>query len=564
MTEDIIYDAIVIGSGMSGGWAAKELTERGLNVLVLDRGRDHKHGEDYHGEHAENWKLQYGGLPDRELIESDYMVQSTSYAFDETTRQHFINDRENPYINEGDTPFDWVRGSTIGGRSLMWARQSYRWGPQEFEANAQDGHGTDWPVRYDDIAPWYDHVERFVGVSGRAENLPSFPDGIFQKPMEMMAPEKMIKKRLAKYCPDLTYTIGRTAVLTEPLNDRSPCHYCGACPRGCSTGSFFSSLSATLPAAHATGRMILRPDSLVEKLTANPETGKIENVHIIDTQTRKTYRFTARLVFMCASTIATAQILLNSRNHQFPNGLANSSGVVGKYLMDHTDGFAGTGIILEHLDRYFYGMRPNGTYIPRFRNLNGQDTDADFIRGYGFQTNMIRLRWRDMMHQAGIGKDYKDMLRKPGPWVFVLSGFGECLPHSDNQISLDETKTDAYGLPQVRIKFSWRENERRMRVDMKRHADRVLRAAGATFISTNDELPKTANAIHEMGTVRMGKDKTHAALNGWNQSYDHPNLFVTDGAAMASSGYINPSLTYMAFTARAAAYAADLWQKNKL
>ncbi len=558
------YDAIIIGSGMTGGWAAKELTERGLRVLVLDRGRAHEHGVDYHGEHASNWNLTYGGLPDRALYTSDYSVQRTSYAFDETTRQHFINDRENPYINEGATPFDWIRGSTIGGRSLMWARQSYRWGPQEFEANAQDGHGTDWPIRYADIAPWYSYVEKFVGISGQKEGLASFPDGEFQKPMEMMAPEKMIKRRLAKYCPELTFTIGRTAVLTEDLGNRAACHYCGACPRGCSTGSYFSSLSATLPAAEKTGRMTLRPDSLVEKLSADPESGHIRTVHIIDTNTKQKHKFSADMVFMCASTIASAQILLNSRTAQFPTGLANSSGVVGRYLMDHTDGFAGTGVILEHLDRYFYGVRPNGTYIPRFRNLNGQDADADFIRGYGFQTNMIRLRWKEMMHQPGIGKAYKDMLRKPGPWILALAGFGECLPNADNRVTLDPQKTDHYGLPQVRIRFSWGENERRQRVDMQKQAKRILRAIGASFITTYDELPKTANAIHEMGTIRMGKDKRTAALNGWNQSYDHPNLFVTDGAAMASTGYINPSLTYMAFTARAANYAADLWHKNKL
>ena len=563
MNEEQKFDAIVIGAGITGGWAAKELTERGLRTLLLDRGDAYEHG-DYPGEHVSNPQISFGALPDRATIDRDYPVQGHVYAFEEANKHHFINDRENPYENRGETPFTWIRGGVFGGRSLTWGRQAYRWGPQDFEANAIDGHGIDWPVRYDDIDPWYAHVEKFIGVCGQKEGLSSFPDGEFQKPMEMTAIEKTIKKRLGKHWPELTYTIGRAAILTEDLGDRGACHYCGPCPRGCSTGSYFSTLSSTLPAAEATGKLTVRPYSLVERLDLDNDTGRIKSVTLIDTRDRSRHVFEADIIFMCASTIASAQVLLNSATESLPNGLANSSGVVGKYLMEHSNGASGLAIYLDDLDRYYYGYRPNGTYIPRFRNLNGQDDDAEFVRGYGYQTNVVRLDWREMMHMPGIGASYKDILRKPGVWACLLDGFGECLPRETNRVTLNQQKRDVFGLPVVEISFAWGDNERRMRQDMAVHAEKVFRASGAAYYQTFPDAPEAAHAIHEMGTVRMGLDKRSSALNGWNQSHDHPNLFVTDGAAMVSTAYVNPSLTYMAFTARAAAYAADHWHKNTI
>ena len=560
----ILYDAIVIGSGMTGGVAARELTQKGMQVLMLERSEGLNHPGEYVGEHAPNWAIPYGGLTDYQGYAKDYSVQSKSYAFDAATKPHWVKDSDEPYLQEEGTNFEWFRGGKVGGRSLMWGRQAYRWGPHDFTANAEDGHGIDWPVRYEDIAPWYSHVEKYVGISGQAEGLESFPDSEFQKPMEMYALEKRIKSRLARHAPDITYTIGRSAVLTEPLEGRSPCHYCGACPRGCSTGSYFSTLSSTLPAARETGRLTLRPNSAAQKILHDPATNKVTGVQVKDTKTGETMVYKARIIFLNASTIHSAQILLNSKSAAFPNGLANSSGVVGRYMMDHNEHSTNIGIFFDDIDRYFVGKRPNGCYIPRFRNIGGQDDDADFLRGYGIQCNVVRLDHRFTMHQKGIGADYKEALRKPGPWIFYMSAFGECLPYQENGINLDESRRDAFGMPLVKIRMEFGENEHKMRADVTKQAERILKAAGAVATVLDDGSEKPISAVHEMGTVRMGKDPTTSALNGWNQSHDVPNLFVTDGAAMASSGNVNPSLTYMAFTARAADYAAKLWKKGEL
>ncbi len=558
------YDAIVIGSGMTGGVAARELTEKGMQVLMLERGTALNHPGEYVGEHAPNWSIPFGGLADYQNYKKDYPVQSKSYAFDEATKPHWIKDSDEPYLQEEGTNFEWMRGGRVGGRSLMWGRQTYRWGPHDFTANAEDGHGVDWPIRYEDLAPWYSHVEKYIGVSGQKEGLESFPDGEFQKPMEMYALEKRIKRRLARHASDITYTIGRSAVLTEPLEGRSPCHYCGACPRGCSTGSYFSTQSSTLPAAMKTGNLTLRPESAVQKIIYDSATGKATGVQVKDMKSGASLVYKARIIFLNASTIHSAQILLNSKSAAFPNGLANSSGVVGRYLMDHNEHSTNLGIFFDDIDRYFSGKRPNGCYIPRFRNIGGQDEDADFLRGYGIQCNVVRLDHRFTMHQKGIGADYKDAIRKPGPWVFAMSAFGECLPYQENKITLDESRRDAFDMPLVKIRMEFGENEHQMRKDVTQQADRILKAAGAVAIIPDDGSEKPISAIHEMGTVRMGKDAKTSALNGWNQSHDVPNLFVTDGAAMTSSGNVNPSLTYMAFTARAADYAAKLWKKGEL
>ena len=552
------FDAIVVGSGISGGWAAKELTEKGLNVLVLERGRDIKHGVDYLGEHAPSWKMPFNGRPRRELHAEEYPIQSKSYAFSDTNIQFWNNDKDNPYAYDEENPFIWTRADVVGGRSLLWGRQSYRFSDQDFKANARDGNGIPWPVTYDEIAPWYSYVEKFIGVNGRKEGLPQLPDGELQKPMPWYKIEEVIKARLAENAPDVTLTNARTAILTENLPGRAACHYCGPCERGCSTGSYFSSQASTLPAARATKRMTLRPNSLVEKLEYDHERQRISAVHVIDTETRERKRYSARIVFLCASTIATAQILFQSANRHFPDGLGNRSGVLGHYLMDHFSGIGTAGIFPELTDHYYFGNRPTGLYIPRFRNVGQQDSDADFVRGYGFQTNTNCSDWTSAVTTKGFGAAYKDKLRKPGHWSWYVGGFAECLPQKRNRLYQHNTKKDRFGLPQVAFDFAWSDNERAMARDIKKQADRIVKSAGAGYsVSFGDpeKLPTPGAAIHEMGTARMGDNPTQSVLNKHNQAHDIPNLFITDGSFMVSSSCVNPSLTYMAFTARAADYA---------
>jgi glucoside 3-dehydrogenase (cytochrome c) catalytic subunit len=554
------FDAIVVGSGISGGWAAKELTEKGLKVLVLERGAELQHGIGYLGEHAPDWKIPFNGKPNREEEAEDYPIQSQNYAFSEANKHFYNNDKKNPYVRHDDKPFNWIRGDVVGGRSLLWGRQVYRFSEQDFNANAVDGVEIPWPVKYDDIAPWYSYVEKYIGVSGQAEGLKQLPDSEFMPPMEMYALEKTVKKRLADKAPDITMTIGRVAIITENHNGRGACHYCGPCHRGCSTGSYFSSHSSTLPAARATGNLTLRANSVVEKLVYDDETGKVSSVNIVDAKTGERQSFSAKIFFLCASTIGSTQIMLNSKSVKFPNGLANSSGALGKYLMDHYLDTAGMGVFLDDVDRYHYGNRPNGIYIPRFRNLEDKNEDTDFIRGYGFQGLATRLGWRARFNKRGFGAELKEDLRKPSTSIFGLGGFLECLPKASNQVTVDNTKLDRFGIPQASIKFEWSENELNMAKDMKKQAERILKAAGAVYIMSPEGTefssdPTGGMGVHEMGTARMGDDPTKSVLNKHNQAHDVPNLFVTDGSFMTSSSCVNPSLTYMAFTARACDYA---------
>jgi glucoside 3-dehydrogenase (cytochrome c) catalytic subunit len=552
------FDAIVVGSGISGGWAAKELTEKGLKVLVLERGKPMQHGSGYLGEHAPDWKLPFQGKVPRELYAEEYPVQSkVGHSFNEANRQFWNNDKDNPYVRDEEKPFMWARADVVGGRSLIWGRQTYRFSDQDFKANAEDGHGIPWPVSYQEIAPWYSYVEKFAGINGKAEGLPQLPDGEFQKPMPWFALEKTIKQRLQEKAPDVTLTNARTAILTEDLPGRSACHYCGPCPRGCSTGSYFSSQSSTLPAARATGNLTLLPNSLVDRLDIDPATGRIGSVQVIDTITRERRTFSSRIFFLCASTVASTQILMRSTSEQFPLGLANRSGVLGKYMMDHTLGFSGMGLFLDDMDSYYYGNRPTGLYVPRFRNLEGRDEDTDFVRGYGYQTFTGRMDWTTRFNNKGFGAGYKESMRKPGPWVFGLVGFGECLPHESNRMYLHSSKVDRFGIPQVAFDFQWSDNERRIRVDAARQADRLLKAAGAVFVIDGkpEEMSEPGEGIHEMGAARMGDDPGQSVLNKHNQAHDVPNLFITDGSFMTSASCVNPSLTYMAFTARAADFA---------
>lgn len=555
MTTNPQFDAIVIGSGVSGGWAAKELTEKGLKVLMLDRGRMVEHGKDYPTEHMPPWKIPFRGKRLRELYAEDYPVQSQLYVFNETTRHFFSTDKEHPYVYEPGG-FLWYRPEVVGGRSLLWGRQVYRWSDLDFEANKRDGHGIDWPIRYRDLAPWYSHVEKFIGVSGQAEHLPHLPDSEFLPPMEMTVAEKHVKRGIEQHYSDRIMTIGRVAVITRPHNGRGACHYCGPCERGCSVGAYFSTQSATLPAARATGNLTLKSDSVVESIDYDPETRRASGVRVIDARTGERMVYTGRIVFLCASTVGSTQILLNSRSASFPNGLANSSDVLGHYLMDHTLGTGAAGMVPGYLDKVMLGNRPNGIYIPRFRNLDGQDEDADFLRGYGYQGGSMRMGWQAMSGQIpGFGAEYKHALRNPGPWMMFLTGFGECLPYRDNRIVLDERKRDRFGIPQVRFHFDFRENEEKMRLDIARQGEEMLKAAGLTNTSSFIHHSKGGEGIHEMGTARMGDDPRESVLNRWNQAHDVPNLFVTDGSCMTSASCVNPSLTYMALTARAVDYA---------
>jgi choline dehydrogenase-like flavoprotein len=561
------FDAIVIGSGISGGWAAKELCEKGLKVLVLERGRDLQHGTGYLGEHAPSWKLPYQGKADRDLFQSEYEVQSKSHAFSETNRQFWNNDKKSPYSLDEGKPFNWFRAEVVGGRSLLWGRQTYRFSEEDFRANAQDGNGIPWPVEYRDIAPWYSYVEKFIGVNGKKEGLPQLPDGEFQTPMEWYALEKTIKARLDKNAPDITLTNARTAILTEDLPGRSACHYCGPCERGCSTGSYFSSQSSTLPAARATGNLTLMANMVVERLEYNESKGKITHVNVIDTETNLRKRFSARIFFLCASTVGSAQILMNSTSEAFPNGLANRSGALGHYLMDHPLAMGAIGIFLDDMDKYYSGNRPTGLYIPRFRNVGRQDEDANFVRGYGFQAMTMRKDWQGSYRKKGLGKDLKESLRKPGPWIWYLAGFSECLPQERNRVYLSNKKKDRFGIPQVVFDFEWNKNEYALGRDIQRQADRLQKAAGAAYsmpLGDPETLSTPGDGVHEMGTARMGDDPGQSVLNGHNQAHDVPNLFVTDGSFMTSSSCVNPSLTYMAFTARACDYAVKNLQAGLL
>ncbi len=557
-----VYDAIVVGSGMSGGIVAKELAEQGLQVLLLERGTHYEHGSGYTTEHKAPWEFPYrNGVPPA-VEQADYAVQSLHYSFSDATQRFFIKDSERPYVQE--TPYRWIAADIVGGRSLLWARQSYRWSDLDFEANARDGHGVDWPIRYGDIAPWYDHVERFVGITGSAEGLPQLPDSIFLPPMEMNAVEKAAKAGIEAAFPERKLIIGRSAVLTQAHNGRAACHYCGPCERGCSTASYYSTLSVALPVAMATGNLTLRPHSVVHSVIYDAATNRATGVRVIDALSKEGVEFEARVVFLCASTLGTAQIMLNSTSPTFPNGIANSSGVVGHYLLDHHAHLGASGTFEGFEDRYYYGNRPNGIYIPRFRNIDARTRRADFLRGYGFQGSASRPSWSRGRSMPGFGANFKHALRDPGPWRMGLTGFGETLPNYDNHCRLDPDQVDAWGIPILRLNVTRGENERAMRRDILETAAEILEAAGATDVRTYENESPPGFGNHEMGSVRMGRDPQNSVLNANNQTHDVPNLFVTDGACMTSSACQNPSLTYMALSARAAHFAADALRRGEL
>ena len=546
------WDAIVVGSGIAGGWAAKELTEKGLRTLVIEAGRDIVPERDYN-EHVAPWEMHFRGRGDRRKLAREQPIQAECYACDEMGSQFFVNDLENPYVQGDGTRFSWIRGRQVGGRSIMWGRQVYRWSDLDFEANLRDGHGVDWPIRYQDIAPWYSYVERFVGVTGNRENLPQLPDGEFMPPMALTCVEEHMRDTLAqKFSGERMLTIGRAAVLTQDHNGRAACHYCGPCERGCITRSYFSSINATLPAARKTGRMTLCPNSIVTRVIWDPKTGKARGVDVIDALTKQVTEYRARVVFLCASTLESARILMLSKSAEWPNGLANSSGELGHNLMDHTMGSWTNATFDGWSDKRTSGRRPNGIYIPRFRNVKSQH--PDFLRGYGMQGGGGR-GYVSADDTPGFGADYKHALRKPGPWTFGLGGWGECLPNHDNRISLDPDKRDAWGIPALRVDCHWGDNDIKLVKDGAITGAEMLEAAGGKNITMQNTPTPMGLCIHEMGTARMGRDPKTSVLNGWNQAHDVKNLFVTDGACMASSACQNPSITYMALTARAVDYA---------
>ena len=562
MIEQISYDAIVIGSGITGGWAAKELTEKGLKTLVLEAGRSIVPEQDY-VEHVPPWEMKFRGWGDRRRLTADQPVQSLCYACDEWSSKFFVNDKENPYTTAPGKPFSWIRGRQVGGRSITWGRQSYRWSDLDFEANLRDGIAIDWPIRYADIEPWYDYVEEFAGISGEALGLAQLPDSKFLPPMQLNCAERLVREKLAKHFGgERVLTIGRSAILTKDHLGRAACHYCGPCERGCITRSYFSSVNATLPAAAKTGRMTLRPFSVVHSVSFDPKARKASGVRVIDARTRAAIEFRAKVVFMCASTLESTRILFNSATPEFPNGLANSSGELGHNLMDHVMDSGADAAIPGFENQAVIGRRPNGIYVPRFRNVKTKS--PEFLRGYGYQGEGYRLGWQRGIAEAGFGADFKKSLSKPGPWRFTLYGFGECLPNHDNFVELDKGTVDAWGIPSLKIHSSWGENEVALRKDMAIAAAEMLAAAGARNIQTFTANEAPGLAIHEMGTARMGRDPKTSVLNSFNQAHDVKNLFVTDGGAMVSTSCVNPSLTYMALTARACDYAVQKMKKGEL
>ena len=557
------FDAIVVGSGISGGWAAKELTEKGLRTLVLEAGPPIVPARDY-VEHVQAYSLPYRGYGNLRKLREEQPIQSLTGSCNEWSSKFFVNDAENPYHNDPDKPFAWIRGRHVGGRSIMWGRQVYRWSDLDFEANAREGLGVDWPLRYADIAPWYSYVEKFIGVSGQAEGLAHLPDGEFLPPMQLNCAELQVQEAMARrWRRERLLTIGRCAVLTRPHQGRAACHYCGPCERGCITHSYFSSIGSTLPAAAATGRLTLRPNSVVAQVMYDERTDRATGVRAVDAATMQTLEFRSRVIFLCASALESARILLNSKTARFPTGLANSSGELGRNLMDHPFGAGANGTLPGMEDRKTFGNRPNGIYVPRFRNVT--DKYPQFVRGYGFQGGAARRDWRRGATTPGFGAQFKNALLKSlGPWSLWLGGWGECLPRPDNFVALHPTLKDKWGIPALHIQCTWGPNELAILKDIQVTAAEILEAAGAKDIETfNDELAPGL-CIHEMGTARMGRDPKTSVLNGWNQSHDVPNLFVTDGACMASSGNQNPSITYMALTARACDYAVEQLKRRDL
>jgi len=555
MPDKNTYDAIIVGSGISGGWAAKELCEKGLKVLMLERGRNVEHIKDYPTATKDPWEFKHRLTLSPE-DKKKFFIQSRHYSLREDNKHFYINDGENPY--QETKRFDWIRGDIVGGRSLLWARACYRFSDLDLESNLKDGHGVDWPIRYKDLAPWYDHVEKFIGVSGNKDGIPHLPDGQFQPPFEMNVVEKYFKEKIEAKYNDRKVIIGRTANLTQPVKGRGQCQARDLCHRGCPFGAYFSTNASTIPAAFATNNLTVRPHSLVNKVLYDEQKKKATGVEIIDTETMQTEEFYARIIFLNASTVATAFILLNSTSPRFPNGLGNGSDQVGRNLMDHHKGLSINAEVEGFEEWTTFGRRPIIAFMPRFRNVTTKE--KNFLRGYYVGVSAGRGRRTD----APIGEELKLASTEPGQWHLNLGPYGECLPYEDNRVTLDHNKKDKWGRPQIVVDCEFKENERAMHEDMKVTASEMMEAVGLKNIKVSGSMSFPGNANHEMGTARMGHDPKTSVLNKWNQMHEVPNVFITDGSCMTSSSYQNPSLTYMALTARACDYAVGEMKKQNL
>lgn len=555
------FDAIVIGSGISGGWAAKELCEKGLKVIMLERGRDIKHIQDYQQSNQPVWDYPHRGSRTQKMIQ-EYPALKRDYPLNERNLHYWAVDKDSPYSEV--KRFDWFRGYHVGGRSLMWGRQSYRHSEIDFEANLKEGIAVDWPIRYKDIAPWYDHAETFAGISGSLEGLPQLPDGKFQPPMELNCVEKDVAARIKQHYSDKRrLIIGRCANLSvaKPEENRQ-CNYRDMCWNGCPFGGYFSTQSSTLPAAMKTGNLTLRPFSIVRRIIYDKNTKKATGVEIIDAENNQTYEYKAKIIFVNASAVNSTWILMNSATDVWPDGLGSSSGELGHNLMDHHFRCGASGQVEGFDDKYYFGYRPTGYYIPRYRNLFGEK--RDYQRGFGYQGGASRTGWGREIAELNIGGEFKDALCEPGPWTIGMTAFGEMLPYHENKMMLNKDKKDKWGLPTVTFDCEIKENERKMRTDMINDAKEMFEAAGVKNVNTFDGDFAPGMGIHEMGTARMGRDAKTSVLNGNNQVWDAMNVFVTDGACMTSASCVNPSLTYMALTARAADFAVKELKKMNL
>jgi len=548
------YDAIVVGSGISGGWAAKELTERGLKTLMLERGRDVKHVTDYPTAMKDPWDFPHRGRISLTNPEED-AVRVNKLAINEPTYK---------YVEE--RPFRWARAYGAGGRSLLWGRQTYRLNEEDFLANAKEGIGVDWPIRYRDLAPWYSYAEKFAGISGQKEGLAVLPDGEFLPPHDFTCVEKHFKKQIQEKMAR-PVTIGRVAHLTKPTAEhtalgRAQCQARNRCERGCPYGAYFSTQAATLPAAQRTKRLTFLTDKIVSEILYDGTKGLATGVRVIDQNTKEVQEFYAKIIFLNAGSIASAAIMLNSKSNRFPNGFGNDSGELGHNLMDHHLGAGANASVEGFEDSYYLGRRPNGIYIPRYRNW-GNDK-RDYLRGFGYQGWSGRSEWHRENHTTEFGADFKQRMTEPGSWWMGMGGFGEILPHHENRMYLHPTERDQWGLPLVVFEAAITDNEHKMRLDMANDAAEMLEAAGFKNVKSYNNKFSMGGAVHEMGTARMGKDPKTSVLNKWNQVHACKNVFVTDGAAMTSSSCVNPSLTYMALTARAAAFAVEEVKKKNL
>jgi len=554
------YDAIVIGSGISGGWAAKELTELGLKTIMLERGRNFEHIKDYKTATKHPWEFEHRGrITTEQKKEHEYIARN--WGAYEPIIDYWANDKDAPYTEI--KPFNWWRSYQLGGRSLLWGRQSYRWSDHDFEANLKDGWAIDWPIRYKDIAPWYDHVERFIGVNGSLEGLEQLPDGHFLPAMQLNCVEKDVAARIKQSFKGSRHMIiGRSANLTAPIEGRTNCQFRNRCWEGCPFGAYFSTQSSTLPAAMKTGNLTVRPFSIVTKILYDKDTKKATGVEVLDAETNQTYEFHAKIVFVNASALNSAWVLMNSATDIWPDGLGSSSGELGHNIMDHHYNLGASGIVEGYDDKYYFGRRPNGVYVVRFANLFGDK--RDYLRGFGYQGGASRSGWSREVAELSIGGKFKDELTEPGQWSMGIGGFGELLPYHDNKISLDHEHKDKWGLPILAMDAVIRDNEKKMRKDIVAEAKAMLESAGVKNINTWDNGHNIGDGIHEMGSARMGRDPKTSVLNEHNQVWDAKNVFVTDGAMMTSSACQNPSLTYMAMTARAANFAVEELKKGNL